>query len=188
MSKILFTTICTLPTEAVTRRCSVNKVLLKTPELKSLSRSFLLNHPQATAPKNSLGKTSVDKTRTRSISRATVDGFFSPQIYVELNLTIMRVIQDGSSRPEVFCKKGVLRNFAKFTGKRLCQNLFFSNVAGRRPATLLKKRPWHWCFPVNFTKFLRTPFLSRAPLVAASAYTLPSFSKNTSRLLLPKSL
>ena len=24
--------------------------------------------------------------------------------------------------------------------------------------TLLKKRPWHWCFPVNFTKFLRTPF------------------------------
>ena len=28
-----------------------------------------------------------------------------------------------------------------------------------RPATLLKKRPWHRCFPVNFEKFLRTPFL-----------------------------
>ena len=28
-----------------------------------------------------------------------------------------------SSRPEVFCKKGVLRNFTKFTGKHLCQNL-----------------------------------------------------------------
>ena len=27
-----------------------------------------------------------------------------------------------------------------------------------RPATLLKKRLWHWCFPVNFTIFLRTPF------------------------------
>ena len=26
--------------------------------------------------------------------------------------------------PEVFCKKGILRNFAKFTGKRLCQSLF----------------------------------------------------------------
>ena len=25
-----------------------------------------------------------------------------------------------SSRQEVFCKKGVLRNFAKFIGKRLC--------------------------------------------------------------------
>ena len=28
-----------------------------------------------------------------------------------------------------------------------------------RPATLLKKRLWHRCFPVNFAKFLRTPFL-----------------------------
>ena len=26
------------------------------------------------------------------------------------------------------------------------------------PATLLKKRPWHRCFPVNFAKFLRTTF------------------------------
>ena len=29
---------------------------------------------------------------------------------------------------------------------------------GMRPATLLKKRLWHRCFPVNFAKFLRTPF------------------------------
>ena len=29
----------------------------------------------------------------------------------------------------------------------------------KRPATLLKKRLWHRCFPVNFVKFLRTPFL-----------------------------
>ena len=35
---------------------------------------------------------------------------------------------------------------------------FFAKVAGLRPATLLKKRPWHSCFPVNFAKFLRTPF------------------------------
>ena len=27
------------------------------------------------------------------------------------------------------------------------------------PGTLLKKRPWYRCFPVNFAKFLRTPFL-----------------------------
>ena len=26
-------------------------------------------------------------------------------------------------------------------------------------ATLLKRRLWHRCFPVNFAKFLRTPFL-----------------------------
>ena len=29
-----------------------------------------------------------------------------------------------------------------------------------RPATLLKKRLWHRCFPVNFVKFLRTAFLT----------------------------
>ena len=57
-------------------------------------------------------------------------------------------------------RKGVLRNFAKFTGKRLCQSLFFHKVAGLRTATLLKKRLWHRCFPVNFAKFLRTPFLT----------------------------
>ena len=32
--------------------------------------------------------------------------------------------------PEAFCKKGVLRNFAKFTGKLLSQSLFFNHVAG----------------------------------------------------------
>ena len=57
-------------------------------------------------------------------------------------------------------KKGVLRNFAKFTGKRLCQSLFFNKVAGQRPAILLKKRLWHRCFTVNFAKCLRTPFLT----------------------------
>ena len=30
-----------------------------------------------------------------------------------------------------FVRKGVLRNFAKFTGKHLCQSLFFNKVAGR---------------------------------------------------------
>ena len=44
-----------------------------------------------------------------------------------------------SSRPEAFCRKGVLRNFVKFTGRQLCQSLFLNKVTGLRPATLLKK-------------------------------------------------
>ena len=56
-------------------------------------------------------------------------------------------------------KKGVVRNFAKSTGKHLCQGLFFNKVTDLRPATLLKKRLWHKCFPVNFAKFPRAPFL-----------------------------
>ena len=35
-----------------------------------------------------------------------------------------------SSRPKVFCEKGVLRNFVKFTGKYLCQSLFFNKASG----------------------------------------------------------
>ena len=66
--------------------------------------------------------------------------------------------------PEVFCKKGVLKNFAKSTGKHLCQSLLFNNKAtGLVPASLLKKKLWYRCFPVNFAKFLRGPFY-RTPL------------------------
>ena len=40
-----------------------------------------------------------------------------------------------SSCPEMFCKKGVLKNFAEFAGKSLCWSLFFNKVAGFRSAT-----------------------------------------------------
>ena len=63
--------------------------------------------------------------------------------------------------PQVFYKKGVLKNVAKFTGKQPSQSLFFTKVAGLRPATLFKKRLWHRCFPVNFAKFVRTSFFQK---------------------------
>ena len=34
------------------------------------------------------------------------------------------------------------------------------NLTRLRPATLLKKRLWHRCFPVNFAKFLGTLFVT----------------------------
>ena len=76
-----------------------------------------------------------------------------------LILKVLFVLKIINSHPEVFCKKVVLKNFTKLTGKHLCHNLFFNKDAGLRPATLLKKRLWHRCFPVNFSKFLRTPFV-----------------------------
>ena len=62
---------------------------------------------------------------------------------------------------EVFCRKGDLTSFAKFTGKHLCQSLFFNKVACLRPATLLQRKLWLRCFPVIFAKFLRTPFFKK---------------------------
>ena len=75
-----------------------------------------------------------------------------------------------SSRPEMFCKKSVLRNFAKFTIKHLCKSPFFNKVAGLRPAALFKKKLRHMCFPVNFANFQEHLFY-RTPLVAASLRT-----------------
>ena len=51
-------------------------------------------------------------------------------------------------------RKGVLRNFAKFTENTCARVSFLIKLR----AALLKKRLWHRCFPVNFAKFLRTPF------------------------------
>ena len=61
-----------------------------------------------------------------------------------------------SSHQRCSIEKGVLKNF---TGKHLCQSIFFNKVTGLRSATLLIRRLWHRYFPMNFVKFLRTRFL-----------------------------
>ena len=70
-----------------------------------------------------------------------------------------------SSHQRCSVRKGILRNFAKFTGKHLCQVLFYNEVADLQPqpATLLKKKLWRRYFPMNFAIFPRTPF-HRTPL------------------------
>ena len=63
-----------------------------------------------------------------------------------------------SSRSGLFCNKGVLKNFAKFIRKHLCQSLFLNKVVGGA-CSFIEKRLWDRCFPVSFAKFLSTPFL-----------------------------
>ena len=58
---------------------------------------------------------------------------------------------------EVFCKKGVFKNFAEFLGKHPCRGLFFNQVASFRCSILLLKWRQYRCFSLNFAKFLRTP-------------------------------
>ena len=52
-----------------------------------------------------------------------------------------------SSRSQIYFKIGVLKNFAMFTGKRLCWSLFLIKIQAFR------------CFPVNIAKLLRAAFL-----------------------------
>ena len=68
----------------------------------------------------------------------------------------------------MLCKKGVLRNFVKFTGKQLCQSLFFSKVATLKPVTLFLKKALAQVFSFEFCEISKNTFLHKPPLVAAS--------------------
>ena len=77
----------------------------------------------------------------------------------EANVDVFKI---RSSHRTCSLRKSVLRNFAKFTRKHLCQSLLFNKVAGLRPATLLKRDSgmgvFLWILQ-NFYKhlFYRTP-------------------------------
>ena len=72
-----------------------------------------------------------------------------------------------SSRPELFCKKGVFRNFAKLTGKHLCQSLFFNEVVGQA-CNFIKKETLAQMFSCEFCEISNNTVFYRAPPVAAS--------------------
>ena len=61
-------------------------------------------------------------------------------------------------------RKDILTNFSKFTGKHLYQSLgpeacnFIKIETGSLKLQASGPRLWHKCFPVNFEKFLKTPF------------------------------
>ena len=79
------------------------------------------------------------------------------------------------SRMEVFCKKGVLRNFVKITGKHLCQSLFF-----------IKKEALTQVFSCDFYEISKNTFFIEHLRTTASVnfsyrgtkYNLTSFTKN----------
>ena len=64
----------------------------------------------------------------------------------------------------MFCKKGVLSNF---TGKHLCE--FFLIKLQALACNVIKKG-----FPVNFVKFLRTPFLQNVSVAVSVDMTIHS--------------
>ena len=71
-------------------------------------------------------------------------------------------------RKEKKNKKMYSYKFRKIHRKTPVPESLFNKVAGLRPCRpLLKKRFWHRCFPVDFAKFLRTPFLTEHPVSAS---------------------
>ena len=90
-----------------------------------------------------------------------------------------------SSRPEMLCKKGVIRNFAKFTGKQPSQRLFFNKVAGLRPkaCNFIKKESLSQVFSCGICEISRTTFFYRRPLVDASVFSKICFIKSSAYAL-----
>ena len=81
----------------------------------------------------------------------------------------------------MFHKKAVLKNFAIFTGKHLCWNLFFNKNAGLQGPSFIKKRLEHRCFFANIEKFLRTPILKNICerlLLRVSLELFPTWTNN----------
>ena len=63
--------------------------------------------------------------------------------YLHTNIT--------SSHPEIFAKKVFLK-ISKKSQKNTLPESLFNKFAGLSLATLLKKRLWHRCFPMDFAK------------------------------------
>ena len=97
-----------------------------------------------------------------------------------VKLTVSRLNSDifRSSHLQVFCKKDVLRNFAKVTGKQLCQSLFFNKVAGLWPATLLT-RSTRLCIRLSPPSTPATLFKKKKTLAQVFSYEFCEISKNT---------
>ena len=57
-------------------------------------------------------------------------------------------------------KVGLLKHFAKFTGKHLCSSLFLNiNKFANKVCNFITKKLRRRCFPKSFTKFLRSIFV-----------------------------
>ena len=85
----------------------------------------------------------------------------------------------SKSSHQCFIKKTVVKNFAIFTGKYLCQSLF-NKVAGLHACNFIKKRHQRRGFPVNIAKFLGTPIIEKHLQTATSPCLLETIGKKIS--------
>ena len=88
-----------------------------------------------------------------------------------------KLSQYRSSRAEVFYEKGVLRNFAKFTRKKLpgARDSFLTKLQAEA-GNFIKKETLVQVFSCEFFEISKNTFFHKKPLVAASASTHISIS------------
>ena len=89
-----------------------------------------------------------------------------------------------NSYPEVFCKKGVLENFAKSIGKQLYQSPFLTKLQAWGLQLYLKKETLAQVFSCEFCEISKNTYFHRTPLVAASG--LPKWRSNHQNCFIKK--
>ena len=82
----------------------------------------------------------------------------------------------------MFCEKSVLRNFAKFVRKHLCQSVFFNKVAGAA-CNFIKRETLAQVFSCEFCKISKNTFFYRTPPVAASLFCKTKILRWSSSLI-----
>ena len=92
------------------------------------------------------------KEKDKSISISVIS-FVLDSKETKSNMSIKWLLSPGG-----ICKKGFLKNFAKFTGKHLCQSLFFN----------IKKETLAQVFSCEFCEISKKSFFYGTPPVAAS--------------------
>ena len=89
------------------------------------------------------------------------------------------LVKIRSSRQEVFCKKGVLKNFTKFKGKHQCQSLFFNKVARSRPVLYLISLYFLELLVAEYLREIINFYLSLMFICTIAAFKTSSKKKET---------
>ena len=95
-----------------------------------------------------------------------------------------------SSHQSCSFKKGFLKNVAKFTGKHICQNLFFNKVAGLRPLNSFLQNTSAWLLlraRSETPQILCSDFVERSWAVVITTTPLRHISKGKLRDSVTKS-
>ena len=113
----------TPPHDCFVRRCSVKKILIRDQNCKTLNNRYALFYILV-------------------MIYAICEIYFGNLLYIFEKKTFCRLIglkllsdklclgdsSNRTSRSGVFCRKGVLRNFVKFTVIHLCRSIFFRSI------------------------------------------------------------
>ena len=83
-------------------------------------------------------------------------------VFLQSTVINARANINESTRPEVFFKKAVLKNFSKFVGKHLRWDPFLIKLHATW-FQCIKRRLWQMWFLVTFVTFFSTAFPHRTP-------------------------